>query len=69
MRGLGSPGDEPPTVDEYRSVAEAGEVLDEDATLVATQIVGDRLWLTTESESTGEFVWMNGESETLEEWR
>lgn len=58
-----------PAVEGYQSVAESGEVLDEDATLVATKIVGDRLWLTTECEATGEFAWMNGEPVALEEMR
>jgi len=49
-----------PTVTDHRSVAPAGEVLDETATLLYKK-VGDAVWMAHFDEGTSESAWIKGE--------
>jgi hypothetical protein len=67
MAGLGVPGDDPPVVEDHRSVAAAGEVLGDDVDVLAKDL-GDSLWLAY-YEGENELSWLRASAVDLEAWR
>ena len=63
MRGL----DDVPAVDDHCSIAPAGEVLGDDADVLAKDL-GESLWLAY-YEGDGDLSWLRASAVDLEEWR